>query len=157
MEFPPPHCIFYEALNDRAMAALWETTRAAHPDAEFAEVDAALLNSVEEFSAWFEQWITTSSTASCRVLLIWHAHCLSAACQQMLRRSMEKRSFRSRVWFHIEEPNALQAALFSRCRVTYLQGVPMPPPKVEGVIPEDWKRAWEDPVGMETELRARRK
>lgn len=52
-----------------------------------------------------------------RVLIVWHAHFLTAACQQMLRRSLEQRSFRCRIWFHIEEP-LLQAAIVSRCIVT---------------------------------------
>jgi hypothetical protein len=38
------------------------------------------------------------------------------ACQQMLRRSLEQRSFRCRVFFHIEEPT-LQSAILSRCIV----------------------------------------
>jgi hypothetical protein len=41
------------------------------------------------------------------------------ACQQMLRRSLEQRSFRCRVWFHIEEP-LLQSAIISRCIVKCL-------------------------------------
>ena len=35
----------------------------------------------------------------------------------MLRRQLEQRSFKNRVWFHIEEPTSLQTALISRCIV----------------------------------------
>ena len=154
MDWPPPHRVWYEALNDRAMAHVWNQTRAEHPTAEFTEVDAAVLNSVEEFSAWFEQWITAATRARVRILLIWHSHCLSSACQQMLRRSMERRSFKCRVWFHTEEPHALQPAILSRCLVSILQPVPMPIPRIEGILPDRWRKAWEDPSQMETDLRA---
>lgn len=154
MDWPPPHRVWYEALNDRAMAYVWNQTRAEHPHAEYTEVDAAVLNSVDEFSAWFEQWITAAASSRVRILLIWHAHCLSSACQQMLRRSMERRSFKCRVWFHTEEPHALQPAILSRCVVSILQPAPMPTPRIVGTLPEEWKKAWDDPSQMETDLQA---
>lgn len=153
MEWPPPHRVYYEALNDRAMAHLWNQTRAEHPETEMSEVDAAKIHSVDEFSAWFDQWITSASGSRFRILLIWHAHCLSSACQQMLRRSLEKRSFRNRVWFHTEEPGALQPAILSRCIVQILVPVPPPVPAIYGTLPEEWIRCWNDPVGYEMELR----
>lgn len=128
------------------MAHLWNQVRAQHPEAEFTEVDAAVLHSIEDFSSWFDQWITTASSARTRVLLIWHAHCLSMACQQMLRRSMEKRSYKNRVWFHTEEPDGLQSAILSRCVVSILDPVELPKFRIEGELPKEWVRIWEDPV-----------
>jgi DNA polymerase III delta prime subunit len=40
---------------------------------------------------------------------------LTFSCQQVLRRSLEQRSFKCRVWFHIEDPTQLQPAIVSRC------------------------------------------
>lgn len=128
------------------MAHLWTQVRAQHPDAEFEEVDAAVLHSIEDFSEWFDQWITSASSARTRVLLVWHAHCLSMACQQMLRRSMEKRSYKNRVWFHTEEPDGLQSAILSRCVVSILDPVCMPQIRITGTPPADWERCWKDPV-----------
>lgn len=154
MDFPPPHMVWVEQLNDRQMTDLWNASKRAHPEAEWSEVDAAILNSIEEFSAWFEGWTSKSSRAQVRVLLVWHAHCLSSSCQQMLRRSMEKRSFKCRVWFHIEEPGTLQPAILSRCLVKCLPPAPSPEIKVHGSIPSIWMRAWNDPLKTEMELRA---
>jgi len=70
LQFPSPHYILYEPLNDL------ETVK-------FVEV--------------------------------WHAEFLTSACQQMLRRQLEQRSFRNRVWFHVENPAGIQGALISRC------------------------------------------
>jgi hypothetical protein len=120
MEFPPPHRILYERLNDRETKQFWQTYRARYEtQCEFEEVDAAVMNSMDDFAKWFTQWTTFAPSRSdvrMRVLMIWHAHFLSLACQQMLRRSLEQRSFRCRVWFHIEEP-ILQPAIISRCIV----------------------------------------
>jgi hypothetical protein len=33
----------------------------------------------------------------------------------MLRRQLEKRSFKNRVWFHVENPSTIQNAIISRC------------------------------------------
>jgi hypothetical protein len=123
MDFPPPHRVLYEPLNDRVTADLWTAYKSAHThEADFEEVDAAHMNSMEDFAKWFNQWITfapSRSSVRVRILMVWHAHFLSLACQQMLRRSLEQRSFRCRVWFHIEEPT-LQAAILSRCLVKRL-------------------------------------
>lgn len=153
MDFPPPHMVWYEPLNDSQMRNVWNASKQAHPEAEWSEVDAAILNSIEGFSEWFEGWTTKASQARVRILLVWHAHCLSSSCQQMLRRSMEKRSFKCRVWFHIEEPGTLQPAILSRCIVKRLPSVPLKEFKQIGTIPEIWKRAWESPFETEMELR----
>lgn len=154
--FPPPHCVLYEALNDRQVQAHWTAYKTEHDgNADFEEVDAAHMNSMEDFAKWFTQWITFSPSRPgirIRILMIWHAHFLSLACQQMLRRSLEQRSFRCRVWFHIEEP-ALQAAIVSRCIVHIL-----PPyahlPKIVG--PPLDTSLWDDPRLYETKLLASR-
>lgn len=149
MDFPPPHMVWYEALNDRAMEAIWRETKIAHPEAEYTEISAAQTNSIDEFSGWFDQWTSRLSGARVRILLVWHAHCLSASCQQMLRRSMEKRSFKCRVWFHIEEPGSLQPAILSRCIIRLLKGVPPPRFRRCGDIPEVWRTIWKNPSEME--------
>lgn len=156
MDFPPPHMVWYEPLNDRQMADVWSASKQAHPDAEWTEVDAAVLNSIEDFSAWFDGWTSRASPARVRILLVWHAHCLSSSCQQMLRRSMEKRSFKCRVWFHIEEPGTLQPAIVSRCIVRKLPAAPVRSYTLCGTIPEAWKRQWESPFQAEMELRRSR-
>lgn len=116
--FPPPHRVLYEPLNDRETISLWNAYKIQHKhEADFEEVDAAVMNGMEDFAKWFNQWVTFVTSrpgVRVRILMIWHAHFLSLACQQMLRRSLEQRSFRCRVWFHIEEPS-LQCAIVSRC------------------------------------------
>ena len=118
--FPPPHTVLYEPLNDVETGKTWNAYKIQHErEADFEEVDAAEMNGMEDFAKWFNQWITfvpSRAGVRVRVLMIWHSHFLSLACQQMLRRSLEQRSFRCRVWFHIEEPS-LQAAIVSRCIV----------------------------------------
>jgi DNA polymerase III delta prime subunit len=47
--------------------------------------------------------------------MIWHSEFLTYSCQQMLRRSLENRSFKCRVWFHVEDPTLIQPAIHSRC------------------------------------------
>lgn len=152
MNFPPPHCILYEPLNDRMTEEYYQSYKTAHShECDFEEVDAAVTNSMDDFAKWFVQWMTFTPSRShiqYRVLMIWHAHFLSLACQQMLRRSLEQRSFRCRVWFHIEEPT-LQSAIVSRCivkqmksysHIPMLRGPPVDP------------KLWNDPRGLETEL-----
>lgn len=121
--FPPPHRVLYEALNDRETQRVWTEYKTTYADqAEFEEVDAAVLNGMDDFAKWFTQWMSfvpSRPGLRCRILMVWHAHFLSLACQQMLRRSLEQRSFRCRVWFHIEEP-CLQQAILSRCIVKVL-------------------------------------
>lgn len=150
--FPPPHRVLYERLNDRAAIAAWTTYKAAHShEADFEEVDAALMNSMDDFAKWFGQWVTfvpSRPGIRVRILMIWHAHFLSLACQQMLRRSLEQRSFRCRVWFHIEEP-ILQPAIVSRCIITTLPEYTHTP--VICGTPLDLT-LWTDPRRYETEL-----
>ena len=121
--FPPPHRILYEPLNDKEASRIWISYKSAHShEADFDEVDAASMNSMDDFAKWVTQWMSfvpSRPHVRCRILMVWHAHFLSLACQQMLRRSLEQRSFRCRVWFHIEEPS-LQSAIVSRCIVTTL-------------------------------------
>ncbi len=150
--FPPPHTVFYEPLNDRETANVWTAYKTAHEhEADFEEVDAAVMNGMEDFAKWFNQWITfTPSRAGVRVriLMVWHAHFLSLACQQMLRRSLEQRSFRCRIWFHIEEPN-LQAAILSRCIVKTLP-IYRHLPQIIG--PPLDVSLWTDPRKYETDI-----
>ncbi len=151
--FPPPHRVLYEPLNDRETQALWVKYTTLHAaQADFEEVDAAVLNGMDDFAKWFAQWVTfvpSRPSVRCRILLVWHAHFLSLACQQMLRRSLEQRSFRCRVWFHTEEPT-LQAAILSRCIVSVLpryQHVPE-------IVGEPLHTAlWDDPRKAETDLK----
>ena len=85
--YPPPHMIFYECLNDRATQTVWSSYKSAHEhEADFEEVDAANMNSMDDFAKWFTQWVTFAPTRShvrLRILMVWHAHFLSLACQQM--------------------------------------------------------------------------
>ena len=154
--FPPPHRILYECLNDRETKTLWDAYKTKYADqCEFEEVDAAVSNSMDDFARWFAQWIgfaPAKRSTRVRVLLIWHAHFLSLACQQMLRRSLEQRSFRCRVWFHIEEP-LLQSAIVSRCIVTTVLPYKHQP-NVEGTLDPG---LWDNPRTFETELQARNK
>jgi hypothetical protein len=123
MEFPPPHKIVYECLNDRETQSYWLAYKQTYAhQCDFEEIDAAVMNSMEDFAKWITQWMSFAPSQAhirFRVLMVWHAHFLSLACQQMLRRSLEQRSFRCRVWFHIEEP-LLQSAIISRCIVKCL-------------------------------------
>jgi hypothetical protein len=156
MDFPPPHRILYECLNDRETKTLWDAYKTKYADqCEFEEVDAAVSNSMDDFARWFTQWIgfaPARRSTRVRVLLIWHAHFLSLACQQMLRRSLEQRSFRCRVWFHIEEP-LLQSAIVSRCIVTTLPFY-RHVAKIEETLSAS---LWDDPRTFETELETRNK
>lgn len=118
MQYPPPHYAFFEPLNDTETMNMWSSYKNLHPDCEFDEIDAAVINSVDTFSPWFENWITrvpSKQKTRFRILLILHSEFLTYSCQQMLRRSLEQRSFKCRVWFHIEDPSTIQPAIFSRC------------------------------------------
>ncbi len=151
-DFPPPHRILYERLNDRETQTIWTTYKTAHEhEADFEEVDAAVMNGMEDFAKWFTQWMSfapTRQSVRVRVLMVWHAHFLTLACQQMLRRSLEQRSFRCRVWFHIEEPT-LQTAILSRCIVNVM---PMYYHEPELVGPPLDCRLWDDPRSLETDF-----
>jgi len=154
--FPPPHRVLYEALNDRETQRVWDTYTSRYAEqAEFETVDAAVLNGMDDFAKWFAQWMAfapSRPSVRCRILLVWHAHFLSLACQQMLRRSLEQRSFRCRVWFHIEEPT-LQQAILSRCIVTVLPQSPHVPRLIGPPLDLSY---WIDPRKVETDFAAAR-
>lgn len=124
MQYPPPHYLFFEPLNDIETLQLWSSYKDTYRNTcEFDVVDAAEMNSVDTFSPWFENWIVripNSPKTRFRVLLILHSEFLTYSCQQMLRRSLEQRSFKCRVWFHIEDPSTIQPAIVSRCVVKQL-------------------------------------
>lgn len=124
MQYPPPHYLFFEPLNDIETLRIWHSYKETHASlCEFDVIDAAEMNSVDTFSPWFENWIAripNSQTTRFRILLILHAEFLTYSCQQMLRRSLEQRSFKCRVWFHIEDPSTIQPAIVSRCVVKQL-------------------------------------
>ena len=119
LAFPPPHYLFFEPLNDIETQKLWSAYKQTYGNqCEFAEIDAAEINSVESFSPWFDNWISqvpAKQSTRVRILIIWHSEFLTYSCQQMLRRSLENRSFRCRVWFHAEDPTLIQPAIHSRC------------------------------------------
>lgn len=152
LSFPPPHTVLYERLNDRETLDFWNSYKTRYGDvADFEEIDAAVMNSMEDFAKWFAQWMTfvpTRSSVRIRVLMVWHAHFLSLACQQMLRRSLEQRSFRCRVWFHIEEPT-LQAAIVSRCIVRTMPVYAHSPTIVGPPLDSE---LWTNPRAYETKL-----
>lgn len=114
--FPPPHYLLFEPLNDKETLRIWDSYKLQHVNScEFEEIDAAKIHSVETFTPWFENWMTRKSSARVRILLVLHSEFLTFSCQQVLRRSLEQRSFKCRVWFHIEDPTQLQPAIMSRC------------------------------------------
>ena len=146
--FPPPHRILFESLNDRSSHTAWdEYVKANKHRCDFEEVDAAMMNSIDDFAPWITQWmsfIPSQTHIRIRVLMVWHAHFLTAACQQMLRRSLEQRSFRCRIWFHIEEP-MLQPAIVSRCIMTRMP-VYTHLPEIYGDLDTS---LWDDPHAYE--------
>lgn len=154
MSFPPPHQILYECLNDRTTREFWSKYKITHEhECDFEEVDAAVMNSMDDFAKWFAQWMTFAPTRSgvrIRLLIVWHAHFLSLACQQMLRRSLEQRSFRCRVWFHIEEPT-MQSAIVSRCIVKTMDNYSHSPTIVGSLD----SQLWTDPRSYEMDLERR--
>ena len=154
--FPPPHRVLYEALNDRETQRLWTSYTARYAEqGEFETIDAAVLNGMDDFAKWFAQWMSFApnrQNVRCRVLMVWHAHCLSLACQQMLRRTLEQRSFRCRVWFHIEEPT-LQQAILSRCLVSVLPPYEHTPKLIGPPLDTTY---WIDPRKAETDFAAAR-
>lgn len=156
MDFPPPHTVFYEALNDIETLRTWKDYKTAHEhECDFEEVDAAVTNSMDDFAKWFAQWVAfapSRQNIKMRILMIWHAHFLSLSCQQMLRRSLEQRSFRCRVFFHIEEPT-LQTAILSRC---ITRNLPIVCRRLKIVGPPLETKMWKDPHAYETELQKSR-
>ena len=121
MQFPPPHYLLFEPLNDTETTKIWKEYKLQYSDrCEFSEVDAAEINSVDTFAPWFDNWIAqipSKRSTRFRILLIYHSEFLTYSCQQMLRRSLEQRSFKCRVWFHVEDPTIIQPAIISRCIV----------------------------------------
>lgn len=121
LQYPPPHYILFEPLNDVETQKVWDDYRKKYArECEFAEIDAAEMNTVETFAPWFHNWVSQVADRQevrIRVLIVWHAEFLTFSCQQMLRRSLEERSFKCRVWFHVEDPTTLQPAIQSRCIV----------------------------------------
>jgi len=154
MNFPPPHMILYERLNDVETQKVWDDYKKKYGhQCDFDEVDAAVTNSMDDFAKWFVQWMSFAPSRAhirIRVLLIWHSHFLSLACQQMLRRSLEQRSFRCRVWFHIEEP-LLQSAIVSRCIVRKMPDYNHTPTIIGKPLNT---KLWDDPREFEKELQA---
>jgi DNA polymerase III delta prime subunit len=121
LQYPPPHYILFEPLNDVETQKAWNEYKTLHAkECEFAEIDAAEMNTVETFSPWFYNWISQVAARQemrIRVLIVYHSEFLTFSCQQMIRRSLEERSFKCRVWFHVEDPTTLQPAIQSRCIV----------------------------------------
>jgi len=145
IHFPPPHMLFHEPMEDREMTNVWNDYKAKHSEhMDVCEIDAADVCSVEEFGRLFENWVTAKSSKRIKLLMVWHAHFLSLACQQSLRRWMETKSYRARVWFHAEYVNNVQMAIQSRCILKSLRSCPTQiTPKVIGTCDEVvkvWKR-----------------
>ena len=134
--FPPPHMLFHEPLDDREMTRVWiDYTTKYRDQVDTFEIDAALVCSVEEFGRLFEIWVTSKSSKRIKLLMVWHAHFLSLACQQSLRRWLETKSFRTRVWFHAEYINNIQMAIQSRCILKTIRASPIElVPKIQGDI-----------------------
>lgn len=134
LSYPPPHYVLFEPLNDLETQREWVEYKKHHESVcEFTEVDAAQINSVETFAPWFYNWVSQvpeKQATRFRVLMIWHSEFLTFSCQQMLRRSLEERSFKCRVWFHIEDPTQLQPAIQSRCIIKRMD-TPINKPRLE--------------------------
>lgn len=121
LSYPPPHYLLFEPLNDVETRRSWEIYKKKHANScEFIEIDAAEMNSVDTFGFWFETWIKQAPRnlgTRFRIVVIFHSEFLTYSCQQILRRSLEQRSFKCRVWFHVEDPTMIQPAIQSRCIV----------------------------------------
>jgi DNA polymerase III delta prime subunit len=131
LHFPPPHMLFHEPMEDREMIRTWKEYTAKYgSELDTCEIDAADVCSVEEFGRIFEIWVTSKSSKRIKLLMVWHAHFLSLACQQALRRWLETKSYRARVWFHAEYVNNIQSAIQSRCILRKLES-----PTSDSVIP----------------------
>jgi DNA polymerase III delta prime subunit len=96
------------------MLKIWKEYKEKHP-CEYGVLDASINHSVETFAPWIENWMSRFSKSRFRVLLILHSEFLTFSCQQVLRRLLEQRSFKCRVWFHVEDPTGIQPAIQSRC------------------------------------------
>lgn len=121
LQYPPPHYILFEPLNDVETQKVWEDYKTKYgQQCEFEEIDAAEINTVDTFAPSFHNWISqvpSRQEVRIRVLIVWHSEFLTFSCQQMIRRSLEERSFKCRVWFHVEDPSTIQPAIQSRCIV----------------------------------------
>jgi hypothetical protein len=119
MDFPSPHYILFEPLNNKETSRIWNEYKDKHSNVcEFDELDAAVIFSAETFAPWFDRWITSiprNQATQLKILIIWHSEFLTFSCQQIMRRQLEQRSFKNRVWFHVEDPTSLQQAIISRC------------------------------------------
>jgi DNA polymerase III delta prime subunit len=119
MEFPCPHYILYEPLNDSETLKFFSEYKERFGDqCEFEEIDACTTFSSDLFALRFNSWISEipkKSSSILKIIIVWHSEFLTFACQQMLRRQLEQKSFRNRVWFHIEDPSSLQPSILSRC------------------------------------------
>jgi len=119
--YPPPHYILFEPLNDIETQKVWAEYKKTHGDiCEYTEIDGAEVNSVESFAPWFYNWISQvpkKQSQHIRILMVYHSEFLTFSCQQTIRRSLEERSFKCRVWFHVEDPSTIQPAIQSRCVV----------------------------------------
>lgn len=116
--------LWHEPLDDKSTRKVWSDYITKYEkDIEPSEIDAAEVCSVEEFSKHFEIWVTSKSSKRIKVLIVWHAHFLSLACQQTLRRWLETKSYRCRVWFHVEMLNNVQSAIMSRCILKFVNGI----------------------------------
>jgi len=132
MQFPPPHMLFHEPMEDREMIRTWKDYTIKYAaELDTCEIDAADVCSVDEFGRLFEIWVTSKSSKRIKLLMVWHAHFLSLACQQSLRRWLETKSYRVRVWFHAEYVNNIQPAIQSRCILRNLNA----PPHTAVVVP----------------------
>ena len=119
--FPPPHYVLFEPLDDHSTLVEWTRYKKAHPECEYEMIDAAHISSVESFTPAFEEWMTRKSSHRTRILLVLHSEFLTFSCQQVLRRYLEQRSFKCRVWFHVEDPTQVQPAILSRCITKRIQ------------------------------------
>ena len=107
------------------MIRVWNEYKTVHASQlDTCEIDAATVCSVDEFGKLFEIWVTSKSSKRIKLLIVWHSHFLSLACQQSLRRWLETKSYRSRVWFHVEYMNNIQMAIQSRCISREIKAAP---------------------------------
>jgi hypothetical protein len=154
-QFPPPHRVWFEPLEERETRKVWKSYIQKYAtNLDIHEIDAAEVYSVDEFSSAFETWISAKSSKRIKLLMVWHGHFLSLACQQVLRRWMEVKSYRSRVWFHLELLNSVQSAILSRCILKTLKGIPAHIPKVVvlGDHPDSivvWKKRIQDSLALQ--------
>lgn len=129
--FPPPHMILFEPLNDLCTKQIISKYKIDNDiNCEFDEIDGTQMNSVDTFAVWFDSWIMQvpkKQKSRYKILIIWNSEFLTYSCQQMIRRSLEQRSFRCRVWFHVEDPSTIQPAIISRCIVKRIPTIILKP------------------------------